>query len=147
MTSERDFPSPPVSQVSTETLRNHRKQTAWQIGLPLAVGGLILLGLGLAAAWTPTTSAQGGSTAVIFLAGLCMLGALPWLVILVALVLVLHRAPAALHRAFCQLSRGMSQAEDRVRRLSNRAVAPWLRLAGWQAGAARLWRRLSSRKE
>ncbi len=122
----------------------HRRQVALQIGLPLALGVLLAGALGVAAALSPRATAQGGSAAVILLAGLCGLAGLPVLVLLIAAVVVLHKAPAALLQGTARLQRTLQRVERLAHRLSDRASAPWLSLASLKAGLQRLRKRTSS---
>ena len=134
----------PMRQQHTLT-RQHRRQVALQIGLPLAIGALLVGALVVAAARNPTATAQGGSAAVILLAGLCLIGGLPVLGGIAAVVVLLHKARPAVRQNARRLQRTLDRLDHRTRRLSNQAVAPWLTLAAAWAGLQRLLRRSSSR--
>ncbi len=143
--NRKPMPQPlPIRSQHTLT-RRHRRQVALQIGLPLAVGALLVGALVVAAAQNPATTAQGGSAAVILLTGLCLLSGLPVLGGIVAIVVLLHNARPAVQQNARRLQRTLDRFEHRTRRLNDRAVAPWLTLAATWAGLQRLLRRSSSR--
>lgn len=118
------------------TLR-HRHQVWLQIGLPIGGAALLLLAVGIALALSPTGAEQGGAAAAILLALLCMVGGLPWLVALVALVLWLARAPQptrrALRRGAEQAARLAAMARRWTDRLSAPVIAAETTRARWQA--------------
>ncbi|HEY57198.1 MAG TPA: hypothetical protein G4O04_01415 [Anaerolineae bacterium] len=136
MTEKPQSLSSPEAQ---ETLRRHKTQVALQIGVPLGVGVLLALALAVAAALSPSVTTQGGSAAVILLALLCLLGGLPVLLALVAAVVVMRKAPQAVHRGANHTQGFLRRVGDGIRRLSDRVASPWVRLEGLRAGWQRLW--------
>lgn len=125
----------------SEALRRHQIQVVLQIAVPLGVGVLLALALAVAAALSPAVTAQGGSAAAILLALLCLLGGLPVLLVLAGAVVLMHRAPRAVHHSASRTLGFLQRVQRHVRRWSDRAAAPWVRLEGWRAGAQRLLRR------
>ena len=129
-----------------EVLRRHKAQVAWQIGVPLGVGVLLALALGVAAALSPPATVQGGSAAAILLALLCLLGGFPVLLVLVGAVVLMAQAPRAVHRGAGRVQQVLERIQRGARRLSDRVAAPWMRLEEWRAGAQELLQGLSRRR-
>lgn len=130
----------------TTQLRNpithklHRREMTWQVILPLTLGILIILGLGI---WAIVTVAQGGDvsraadTSLIFLLIPVLILSLIPLVLLGGLVYGMVRLLTFLPPMFYTVQGFLLRVQERVQQGADIAAEPVLRInsigAGWQA--------------
>ncbi len=120
------------------TYRRHRKQRFWQIIFPLLVVALLLLTVGgLALLGSNGQASLWADTALVWLLWPFLLLLLIPLALTVAAVVgmaaLLQKTPAW----FALAQNWMEQTSAQVRRWSNRAASPFIRLGGWGAAARR----------
>jgi uncharacterized protein involved in cysteine biosynthesis len=124
------------------TTRHHRRETWWQISLPLLVGALIFVALAVGANFgTNEAVGQWARIAMILLAIPVIILALITLVVLVAFIYLIARLTGLIppyaflaQEFFARLARMSRQAADK-------AVEPILRLNAFTAGLGALRRR------
>lgn len=121
------------------THKLHRRETIWQISIPLIVSVLIILGLGI---WAIVVVTQGGDvsqaadTSLIFLLIPVLILSLIPLVLLGFLVYGMVRVLRFLPPKFYLVQEIFLKVQERVQQGANIAAEPVLRLsstgAGWQ---------------
>lgn len=122
------------------TRKIHRRQTLWQIVLPLLVGILIVLAL---AVWAGLTTTQGGSVrraadaSLIFMLLPVIVLTFLALVVLISLVYLVTQLASFLPPKIFTVQKAFQRLQAGTKMWSDRAVQPslWLgsRLATWRA--------------
>jgi len=124
----------------------HRKETFWQITLPMAVFGLLLLALAaLIVGGTAVEAGLWADVALIWLLAPLLVLALIPLALLIALWAGLRRLSALLPVYSWRLQAVLGQVRGQIEVGSDRLLAPLLRLRIWQAQVATLRRGVGQR--
>ncbi len=131
------------------TRKAHRRESWWQIYLPLALGALAILTL---AVWTAVAGAQGGEiapaadTALIFLLAPTLIFLLIPLALLGAGIYLTIRLFNLLPPQMLRLQRFFTRLQISTQRAADRLAEPILHLAGIQAAWQAIWQSLRSRR-
>lgn len=127
------------------TQREHHREVLWQITLPMAVGVLLVLAAATGVIWAGVANtgdvSKWADVSLIWLIIPLMLAALLFLGLLAGLVYVLalglRRVPFFMYR----VQVFFKQVSLQVRKVSNRAVEPVMRVQSLTAAWKALWRR------
>ncbi len=128
------LPAPPPRR-NPQTQETHRRETAWQIYLPLGLGVLFFLLLAVLSSLTP--AAAGGKwadTSLIFLLALSCAPLLVLLALTAGLAYVLWEANRRLPAGMLRLQRIFRQTSRATRQVCDRVSAPFIKAQ--QLGAA-----------
>jgi len=126
------------------TYRQHRREVLWQITLPLAGGGALVLAaaigvIGAAASGTATLG-RWMSVALIWLIAPALVVSLVFLIFLLGAVYALTRALAIVPLYARGAQEIFTTLYRRTRRFADAAVEPILRVQAWKAGLSALRR-------
>jgi len=128
-----------AAQMEAQAEKAHRRERWWLIGVPMLLGGLIVLAL---AGWVigqgqGQTVSQAASAVVIYASLLCLLGGLPVLAVLVGLIVVVVQAQRRAPEVTQQLLDGLLTLRRTLLALTDKTATPWIRwqsrLASWKA--------------
>lgn len=134
--------SPTLQQRNPITYEAHRRQTFWQIYFPLIIFGLLVIGtMVLVALADREQHNRGSDISLIFLISVTLVAFLIVIVALVYLIINLRRLLKASPYFFFNVQRIFYTIEMRVKKASNVAVEPILKLNGFMAGARSLRRK------
>ena len=140
MTSDNIIPE--LKQRNPITHEAHRRQTFWQIYFPLIVFGvLVIVTIILAIIAENQAASKWADISLIFMISLAMIA---FLIIIVALVFMAYYTRQLLKATpyfFFTLQRYAYIIEIRVKRVSNAAAEPFLRVNSYIAGARALRRK------
>ncbi len=131
------------------TRKAHRRESWWQIYLPLILSALAILAL---ASWVVVAGAQGSDlapaadTALIFLLTPMLLFLLIPLILLGAGIYLTIRLFNLLPPQMLRLQRFFTRLQINTQRAADRLAEPALRLAGVQAAWRAIWQSLRSRR-
>lgn len=131
---------PPVSRDPLAQAR-HRRETFWQITLPMVLFGLLLLVLaGLIVGGTAVETGLWADVALIWLLAPLLVLLLPPLGLLIALSLGLRRLATMLPAYGWRLQELLGLVSQQLEAGSDRLLAPLLRLQAWEAQVRALGR-------
>lgn len=125
---------PPKPERNPVTHRIHRRQVFWQITLPVLLGVLLLIALGvLASLGVPGKISQRADVALIWLVAPQLLVCLFFLAILMGLAIGLTRLIQVLPFSMRKLQDFFVTAGKQIQKLSDRMAEPVLRVHGLSA--------------
>lgn len=134
--------TPELKQRNPITREAHRRQTFWQIYMPLIVfGTLVIISIILAIFADSEATSKWSDISLIFMISITMVVFLITIVGLVFLVYYLRQLLRATPYFFFTLQRYAYIVEIRVNRVSNAAAEPFLRVNSYIAGARSLRRK------
>jgi len=131
------------------SFQKHRREVIWQIFMPVIVGGLIFLGLGLLMILTPTleTSRTGhwAAISIIWLISPLILFTLVLLALIIGLIFLMSKLLKVLP-PYLRIGQVYSRVMVfRVQVFCDRLARPFIRWGGWAAGFGRLRSRVIRR--
>ena len=134
--------TPTLQQRNPITYQAHRRQAFWQIYFPLIVFSiLVITTIVLAIAATNAQASKWADISLIFIISITMVAFLVVTVVLVVSVYYSRRLLKATPYFFFNAQRFIYLVEIRVKRVSDAAVEPILRVNGFFAGAGALRRK------
>lgn len=134
--------TPILQQRNPITYQAHRRQAFWQIYFPLIVFSiLVITTIVLAIAATNAQASKWADISLIFIISITMVAFLVVTVVLVISVYYSRRLLKATPYFFFNAQRFIYLVEIRVKRVSDAAVEPILRVNGFFAGAGALRRK------
>jgi uncharacterized membrane protein len=134
--------TPTLKQRNPITYQAHRRQAFWQIYFPLiGFSILVITTIVLAIAATNAQASKWADISLIFIISITMVAFLVVTVVLVVSVYYSRRLLKATPYFFFNAQRFIYLVEIRVKRVSNAAVEPILRVNGFFAGAGALRRK------
>lgn len=140
----------PPSKMNRQRERNpltharHRKEVFWQISLPIAIGGLILLVFaGFSLALEAGEASRWADISLIWLIAPAMLMILITLAMLAVSIYVIVKLIQALPYYSLQLLNGLILIGRYVRQAEDRAVEPFMRIKTFSASARALGRQMT----
>lgn len=132
-----------VPQRNPVTFAAHRRQTIWQIYVPLGV--VILLGIGLVVI-IALASAEGKSLwadiSIIYLSFFLMIVTLFVLAVIITMAYLLHQGLLVIPYKTLQAQAFFFRVERRVRSIANQTAEPFLRMSSLKASMQALFRNL-----
>jgi len=128
------LPAPPPRR-NPQTQEKHRRETAWQIYLPLGLGVLFFLLLAVLSSLTPAAAAsKWADTSLVFLLALACAPLLLLLAVTAGLAYALWEANRRLPAGMARLQRVFRQTSRVTRQACDRVSAPFIKVQ--QLGAA-----------
>lgn len=137
---------PPIAQRDPAAQARHRRETFWQITLPVLLFGLLLLVLAvLIVGGTAVEASLWADVALIWLLAPLLVLALVPLAVLIALSVGLRKVSAVLPFYGWRLQELLGRMRQQLESGSERLLAPLFRLQTWRAEARALQRWASRR--
>ena len=134
--------TPTLKQRNPITYQAHRRQAFWQIYFPLIVFSIfVITTIVLAITATDAQDSKWADISLIFIISITMVAFLVVTVVLVISVYYSRRLLKATPYFFFNAQRFIYLVEIRVKRVSNAAVEPILRVNGFFAGAGAIRRK------
>jgi hypothetical protein len=134
--------TPDLKQRNPITYEAHRRQTLWQIYFPLIIFGvLVIITIVLTLFAEDQAASKWADISLIFMVSLAMVAFLFVIVGLVFSVYYLRRLLKETPYFFFKIQRFTYLVEIRVRRVSNLAAEPFLKINSFFAGARALRRK------
>jgi len=138
--NNREYPFLQKPQPLRQT--HHRKETIWQIVVPVIFGGLgLIFGGAMIAGGTDVSVSQWGNLSAIWLLIPCLLLSLLPLVAIIALIVGIERLFDILPPALARLQNGFERGAKMVEQGTNRAVEPMMRMKSTLSGVKSLIKR------
>ncbi len=128
------------------TYRRHRREVFWQITLPLIAGGALVLAGAVGVIWAAASGTDNlgrwVSISLIWMIAPTLLVMAFFIVLLMAIAYGLERGLQVLPPYANRAQRAFTALYKRIRRLTDGAVEPVLRVHSWKAGLSALRRRV-----
>ncbi|GAB4533518.1 MAG: hypothetical protein Fur0018_22930 [Anaerolineales bacterium] len=131
-----------IPRPTPETHTRHRKETLWQIYLPLGIGVLLVIFLGILSGMaSPTTTSVWADASLIFLMALSFLPLLILLALTAGLAYGIWRINQSLPPILWQVQHNARRISEQAIRITHKAAAPFIEANVWQARWQALWKR------
>jgi len=127
---------PPEKQRNPITREAHRRQAFWQIYFPMILfGSFVLIGIVMAVLLDSQGASKWADISLVYMVSLALVAFLITLVVIIVSIVYTAKLIRATPYSFFIVQRYAYMIEMRVKRASNIAVEPFLRIHSFIAGA------------